>query len=338
MSTPELPPPSIFLDDLYALGGQEDATWSFASSWVSRRNLEEGSRGLAPDKFAQFNVTRRYLSQWTGNYHESDLLYRQRRISGSTLGIQHQLRYEPGLGRWHVWMGGNAFVQKPSGAIAPATRETEWSTTLRGSLVRFDQITPKLGHLTSLTVFNRWLSLDENIYRPGRVDQDVFTTYKSDHLRGFTYGHTLSHRPWLDTRWWIRGVCRSNEDFDPTSPDSLGLRVGWSQFLAAAEFDVSYRLTHYFEDRDRPDPFTQHLLYLNIVADCWQSPRHRYELGTQVLHDLGQGETSLFVYLAWHFDNGRDYHDMSPVDSVFRRMRQFRAARRPNNQLLLVDG
>ncbi len=338
MSTPELSPPAVFLDDLYVLGGQEDASWSFASSWVSRRSLEEGSRGLAPDQFAQFDLTRRFLSPETGSYHESDLLYRERSSSGSTLGIQHHLRYEPDLGRWHLWLGGNAFVQEPSGAIAPATRDTEWSTTLRGSLVRFDQLTPKLGQLTSLAAFNRWLSLDENIYQPGRIDQDIFTPYKSQHHRGFAASHTLLHRPWLDTRWWLRGVLRTNEDFDPTSPDSLGLRVGWSQFWGAAEFDVSYRLTQYFEDGDRPDPFTQNLLYLSMVADCWQSPRHRYELGTQVLHDLGKSETSVFVFFAWHFDNGRDYRDFSPVDTLFRSMRRFRAARRPNNQLLLVDG
>jgi hypothetical protein len=338
MTTPELSPPPVFLDDVYALGGQEDATWSFASSWVSRRNLEEGSRGLAPDEFAQFDLTRRYLSPWTDNYHESDVLYRERKVAGSTLGIRHQLRYEPQMGRLHFWMAGSAFVQDPDGAIAPATRDTEWSTTLRGRMARYDQLTPKLGHLISLGVFNRWLSLDDDIYQPGRVDQDIFTTYKSEHHRGFALSNTLSHRPWLDTRWWIRGALRSNEDFDPTSPDSVGLRLGWSQFLALAEFDVSYRLTRFFDDRDRPDAYTQHLLYLNCVADCWRSPRHRYELGAQVLHDLGQGDTSMFVFLTWHFDNGRDYQDFSAVDSVFRRMRRFRAAKRPNNQLLLVDG
>ena len=338
MTTPELSPPAVFLDDVYALGGQEDATWSLASSWLSRRNLEEGSRGLAPDKFAQFNLTRRYLSPWTGNYHKSDLLFRERQIAGSTFGIQHHLRYEPNSGPWHVWLAGNAFVQDPDGAIAPATPETEWSTTLRGRITRHDQLTPKLGHLGSFAVFNRWLSLDQDIYQLGRVDQDIFTTYKSQHRRGFALSNTLSHRPWLDTRCWIRSALTSNEDFDPTSPDSLGLRVGWSQFLAAAEFDVSYRLTQYFDDRDRPNAFTQHLLYLNLVGDCWRLPRHRYELGTQVLHDLGQGDTSVFVYLTWYFDNGRDYQDYSAVDSVFRGMRRFRAAKRPNNQLLLVDG
>ncbi len=323
----------VRIHDAFPLGGQESATWAAGLSIVRRRPLEEGIDGRQPDEFLQFGITRSYFDQWRHNYWRTNLLFRQREAAGPSVGIRHAFRHDGDVIPLTAILEGAAYVQNPGGASAPANSETEWSAFVRGRLQQSQQITPIFSHLPSISVFGRLISLDRNVYAAGRLDQDIFTPYKTNHRHGTTLSETFSLRPWIDTRLLLRGSLTSNEDFNIASPDHISLRTGWAQALGPLTVAASYRLTRFFQDDDRANARLQNLVYLDTFADWWPTFYNRSELGFRLQHDLDRGSTSAWLSLNWFFDNGRDYRDLMPGEIEFRNLRMQRASQRWNNEI-----
>jgi hypothetical protein len=166
------------------------------------------------------------------------------------------------------------------------------------------------------------MSLDRIAYRAGRVDQDIFTTYKSDHRLGLILSDTLACRPWLDTKWWVRPSLLSNEDF---GVDHLSLRTGWTQAVGGLDVDAAYRVAWFMADEHRRIPLTQHLLYVDVLLHGWWYARRRSEIGFGLIHDLARGSTSANLTWTCYFDNGRDYRDYLPGELGFPALRRQRA-------------
>ncbi|MCA9214773.1 MAG: hypothetical protein KDB27_16995 [Planctomycetales bacterium] len=345
--THELPGPSIRFEDLYELGGQEDATWSFTPGWYQRRPVEESEFVRAPDEFTEFSFARRFRSD-REVVDSSELIYRERESAGSTFGIGYLIEHEnlfafdecadPYRNDLYIRLQGNAYVQDTDDTPAIATDTAEWSASLRGTVGQRVRLFDKLTRSQSIAVFGRWLSMDENQYRPGEIDQDIFTPYKNDHRSGFILSDSLWYRPLLDTRLWLRGFAVSNENFNPFDTDSLGFRLGWDQAVGPMDVAVSYRLARFLNDEDRVESYTQHVLNFALLADCWLGPRRRCELGANVQHNLNQSDTSLYFFFAWFMDNGRDYRDFRSADRAFLQLRRAMSRRRPNNRYLFVEG
>ena len=346
IATPEISLPTVAFEDLFQLGGQEDATWSLSPGWYQRRPVEEGAGLQRPDEFAEFLLTRRFRSDNVSEIARSQVVFRERESAGSTLALRHAVERPvtwcgaPNVcgGDTYLYVEGTGFVQDTDASLDPATRSAEFSGMLRTRLGRRIRWNEKWSRTQTVTAFARWLSMDENNYRPGDIDQDVFTPYKSDHPAGFTLADAIWYRPLLDTRLSLRGFATSNEGFDPFDMEVIGFRTGWDQVVGPIELSVNYRLARFLNDRDRLDSFTQHVIGFTALADYWHSPRRRYECGTNVQHNLSASDTSLYFFVSCYFDNGRDYRDYRVGERPFLRLRRLNAAKRPNNQYLFVDG
>ncbi len=315
--------PVISMDvyDSLPLAGQQDGTWSCTLGAFSRRALEEGLNGRAPDRFLETRATRHHYDLDSDVHRRTDLLVRPREMSGPTFGILHRARRPS-----HCWpvvfeYVASAYGQDPAGAVAPSTNDIEWSTAVRGRIRYRRDLADDLHHTASLSVFGRRLSQDRLEYLAGRVDQDIFTRYKVNHRTGLTLSDTWVYKPWIDTLWWVVIFFFSNEDFNLVKPDQLNLRFGWTQALGLAEVDASYRLTRFFEDRNRRAARLQNLLYLDVVTDIPPWGR-RSELAFRVQHDLDRGSSSAQINVTWYFDKGHVDRDRWPGDRLFPALRQ----------------
>ena len=343
--THELSAPSIRIEDLYPLGGQEDATWSFTPGWYQRRPVEESESARVPDEFTEFLFSRRFHEREDFSC-QTNIIYRERESAGSTFGVGHFVEREHLLGTCSatcrdnifVRLQGTMFVQDTDDSPLGATHTAEWSGQARGQLGRRMRFSEKLSRTQAFSLFGRWLSMDANRYRLGDVDQDIFTPYKNDHRSGFVLSDTVWYRPKMDTRMWLRGFAISNEDFDPLGMDALGFRTGWDQAVGPLDLGFSYRLARFLNDQDRDESFTQHVLNFGVLANYWCGPKRRFEFGSSVQHNLNQGDTSLYFFASWFTDNGRGFRDFRSGERPFLQLRRLMSRRQPNNRYLFVDG
>ncbi len=185
-------------------------------------------------------------------------------------------------------------------------------------------LTERSWQLPAATVFGRWLSLDEVSYKPGHVDQDVFTVFKSDHRTGLRLSDTWVHQPRLDTQLWLRSALMTNEDYNVVRPDHVTLQTGCATYVGDVILDLSYRATRYRDDGDRAGSSTQQFLGCDALLEDWLHAGCRYELGLSVRHELTESETSANLVLIRYFSRGRGYRDMPPGAVDFRELRRQR--------------
>ena len=321
LRAPDSPVMAMDVYDNYPLFGPDGGLWSISLGGFTRRALEEGLNGRQPDQFLETRASHRYYDPSTGIYRNTELLTRDRNMSGPTFGILYRSLHPDPCSPLAFEFNASAYAQDPAGAIAPTTNDIEWSAAARGRRRYRWDLKENLHHTGSISAFGRMLSQDETKYLAGRVDQDIFTSYKSKHRAGMTLSDTWVYKPWLDTRWWIRPSLVSNEDFNPVKPDQLNLRLGWAQAMRFAEVEASYRFTWFLEDRDRPDPRLQNLLYLDVITDLPPFCRSS-ELAFSVQHDLDRGRTSAQIAWTWYFDKGRAGHHRWPGERKFPTIQQ----------------
>ena len=183
-----------------------------------------------------------------------------------------------------------------------------------------------LTHRPSLSLFQRWLSLDGR--PPGdatEVDQDVFTGYKRNHRRGLRLGERLQYRPWLDTRLFAGVNLVSNEDLNLLDPDHLSVDLGARQLLG--DLDLGVRLKHleYYADDDRAQDSDTQRLKLDLGFGRWLSPHRGLQASLGYEYDTESGDASLALSLSLNRANRRYYRDFRPGDLDFRQLRQRKA-------------
>ena len=177
--------------------------------------------------------------------------------------------------------------------------------------------------IPSVSLFGRKLSLDDrDDYRPGRVDNDIFSEFKHDHQYGMSLSDTLIYQPWTDARWWSKASVTTNEDFDVFRPDQFRIAIAWKQFIMSSQIDLGYQFTYFFDDGDRSGSRSRDSVFVEASQDLWYAPGVRVELGVRLRHDFPDNRNTGFVFLAWHFGNGREYRDFWPGDVNFRSLRQ----------------
>jgi hypothetical protein len=325
--SPDAPVMAMDVYDPYPLEDPPAGTWSVALGVFERRPLEEGLNGSRPGRFLETRATR-YLGNACGDvYHRTDLLTRARDRSGPTLGLLHRSRWDSDWWPIQYELISGTYVQKPAGAVGAFAGSTEWSTTLRGRVLRRRQINEDLYHTLRLSVFGRVLSQDRNEYLAGLLDQDIFTSYKADHLTGLTLSDTWVYQRRIDTRWWARPSLVTNEDYNPILPDQFNFRCGLEQALRRAELAASYRLTWFLSDHDRRRDRLQNLLYVDLLTDIPWCGRAA-ELLLRVQHDLDRGSASAQVSLAYYLDRGYLDRDRWPGERSFVSLRNQHAVAR----------
>jgi hypothetical protein len=328
-------PEKLLVEDAFPLGGQEDGTLSLATSLHRRQVFEDDREGRKdPDHYLELQASHRYLSEGLSAHFETGVLARAHEKAGPTFGAEQDIHYHPPWLPFTLDITATAFVQWPDAPILYPEGRAEWSGALRGAASRRWPLGLKAYHAPSIALFGRYLSLENNNgFDPGKLDQDVFSRYKQEHKSGLVFSEALGYFPWRDTEWWTRIALASNEDLNPGDPDHLATAAGWRQFVGGLEVDLGYRLTLFFADGDRARQKQRDAIELQIRRDVWWKPLQRIEAGLELRHDLTNGENTGFIFLTWHFSNGRGYRDFWPGDVNFLALKRARVPPEQNNRL-----
>jgi hypothetical protein len=319
------------LRDSLPLGGQEDGTLTGTLELASRRNLDEDrdASGEA-ERFVELRAThRRYLGSRDG-YHRFDALSRAREHGGPTFGLREFLTLPSD---WHALQfdfNASLYLQRPGGGAG-----TDWLGDLRGRVSQRRDLGARVHHRPALLLFRRWMSRDEALEdEPERVDQDVFTDYKRDHLQGVQLGDDLFYRSRADVAGWLGARVGSNEALNLFDPDHVRGRVGVRWLLRDWDVEAEYTATRYFADPDRASDRTRERLRLEAQMLRWNDPRNGLQLGLRLDHDITAQENSGWMTLSWHRANGRLLRDFRPADLNFRGLRE----RHTNSRLFARQG
>lgn len=319
----------VVFRDGFQLGGQEDGTWSYSAQLAKRRDPQSTASGKA-DKFLQLSVTHRYYDEDRRTYFRTDMLGRVRDAGGPSLGLLESIEYQPVWSTLNFGLDAGLYLQRPDGGLSVVNNE--WSAFLKGSVSQKRDIDLKSYHAPKLSLFARDFSMHSVVnYAAEKVDQDVYTSYKSTHKHGLELSDTLYHRPWLDTLWYAGGSLVSNEDINVFQPDHLGFKVGWQQLLGNVQLDASYQPLHYYSDNLRTNASTQRTWMLNASWNQWNGQQDRLEAGVQLRHDSDTGAVTAMLYFTWHDSNGRRYRDFRSGDVDFRDLRNRTIPATPNN-------
>lgn len=312
----------VDLDRGLPLGGQEDNTWSLRAGYVSRRALDEGITGGRADQFAEARGIYESFNESFNSFHRAELITRSRARFGGTLGFRNRFRaYDPSRSTY-LEFDSSGYLQKPSEFDALGNQSnTQWSISGKVLISHRQAISDVLTRQMNASIFGRELSLERNSFGSSLLDQDVFTSYKSDHRSGFTISEKWLYQPWLDSRFWVRPSLISNEDFDPFSPDRISFKFGADQAIGSSEIKIGYALNWYFEDDDRRTPQLQNLISLGSLTSK-KIGRRRTEIDLKVLFDVDSGETAAAMHWSIFLDNGRGYRDLYPGSRIFPGMRQ----------------
>lgn len=319
-----LPATTVRLSDAFTPGRQEDGTWSATGTLVRRKPVqEEGKADNSPEQFLENSATYRYFNG-RHSYYESGALARIRENGSPTLGLQATLRQRPPTLPFTWSLGGNIYMQHPDGeTFNPLKGSTEMSAYLKGSIYQLLELSPNTWHRPSFSLFGRALSKSGiREYNSGTVDQDIFTTYKRDHLYGASLSESILHRPWLDTLLLGTISLTSNEFDELTFPDNLSLALEWKQLLGSFKANAGYRTSLYISDKDRNSTLTRNSLGAEITYSRWLGNLDRLELGARIAWHFESKDLTSMLTLTWHFANGRGFYDFSTGEIDFRDLLQ----------------
>lgn len=319
----------VDFQDGFQPGGQEDGTWSYSAQLAKRRDPQSTGSGKA-EKFLQLSASHRYYDEDRRTYFRTDMLGRVRDAGGPSLGLLESIEYQPVWTTLNFGLDAGLYLQRPDGGLPAGSNE--WSAFIKGSISQKRDIDPKSYHLPQINIFARDFSMNAiGSYSPDKVDQDVFTTYKSTHSHGLELADTLYHRPWLDTMWYAGASLGTNEDFNVFQPDHLALKAGWQQLFGNVQLNASYQPHHYFSDNLRANASTQRTWLLDATWNQWNLQQDRLEGGIQLRHDSDTGAVTGMLYFTWHDSKGRRYRDFRPAEVDFRDLRTRDIPATPDN-------
>jgi hypothetical protein len=340
-------PPRLLGDvDSIPLGGHEDGTWGFGTGLFQRRAVEEGDLAGSGERFLQTLVSYDTFQPDRSRYVSTQGIVRLRDSSGPTLGARHETWQAlndllatvlPSLGylddfeqtpvarwteNWQLHSEYAGYAQWPTDPLPGYQERTEGSLSMRSQLYRRIDLTAQSYHVPSVTVLSRWLSLDQTSYLPRRVDQDVFTPFKSTHRNALYLSDTWTYAFCETQRVWARPALFSNDDLTIFAPDHVSMMTGISTLWNTLDLELAYRYARFFDDGDRRTATDQHLVYFDALLDRWQHSGRLAELAVNVRHVLNEGDTSAFATLTLFSSRGRGYRDRHPSTIGFRAQRE----------------
>jgi len=321
-------PSQAQLRDYYRLGGQESGTWTPAVLLVHRRPFEiSTSQNTIENEFIEANVAYRKATPSETIWFKTEALGRLHQPGDLTVGLSERVEGHPQTLPFDwTWMG-EAFV----GTVGPQQEDVQWALHTKLELGQRFRLNRKLDWYPSAGLFARYLSLDSaTAGQYDYIDQDLFTTFRSEQRWGGILGSRLEYRPWLDTL--LRGSVHlmSNEDF---TPDNWGVHLSWTQLMGPFQARTAYRFRHFLKDPDRSSASLLQGVSAGLYAEHWVSGRHRVEVGVQYSYNWPDSGDSYFLVLRWDFSQGRRYKDYAPHEMAFRDLRSRRFPGAFNNLL-----
>lgn len=319
-------PSSAQLTDYYALGGQEDGTWTASALAAHRWPFEPGGKkNAALNEFVQATAAHEKLNERATIWSETEALARVHRTGDLTFGLSERLEGHPQVELFDWSWEGTAFA----GSLGNQHRDVEGALYTALEFGQHRHLTRRIDYYPFASLFARYLSLSaNNASQYSYIDQDLFTKFRSTHRWGGAAGNQLDYQPWLDTvlRGYI-GVT-GNEDL---TPDQWGMRFSWNQLMGPVRAEVTYELRQFLKDTERSSSSWIQGVAGGLYAECWLDGRHRLELGGQYRHDWPGTGSSYFVVLRWDFSHGRGYQDHGPREIAFRDLRSRRIPSAYNN-------
>jgi len=350
----------VSLRDDYALGRQQCGTWSLTGTYRVPRAIDEsvgmstiqtgpllpgqsnqGSREKDNEgDYIEFAATYRYFDEYLPSYSKATLLSRFREKGGPTIGLLGEWFYYPRNVPCRFGLQSSLYVQQPeAGTFGTQGGPTEYSGRGELSLAERCELTPKLYHVPSVSIFQRIMSMQRNTrYAVAGLDPDVFTLYKAEHQAGITVSDYLAFEPWLDTHLFLRSSATTNESLTPYTVDNLRLYTGWKQLVGPFQADVAYRYSHYFADSDRSRAQDRNFLEFGLSFEKWTVRQHRFLWEFRAERDLDKAEYSGFLSLTWFMGEGRGLRDFQPREADFWSIRNRRVPNLVNNSVVPVSG
>ena len=318
------PPAGARFSDDFTPGRQEDGTWSVTGAFARRKPPQEtGAQELKPEQFMEASATHRYFNG-ERRYYESGGLIRLREHGDPTFGMRARLTQLPLYAPFTWSLGASLYLQNQAqNALLPLSGSPEWATAVQGSLYQQREMTPLTWHRPAVSMFGRLLSrssLGRNDIR--RLDQDVFTSYKAEHLNGIAVSDSIIHRPWLDALFQASLTLASNELEDYLTPDHLAIAMEWKQLLGAFQANANLRSALYFPDKDRNSATSRNKLGIELIYNRWLDNLDRLELNAGMDLHLESSDLTGMFSLTWHFGNGRGLRDFLPGEIDFRDLRR----------------
>jgi hypothetical protein len=312
--------------DEIPLSEQRKDSRSFTALLRRRQNVEEDD--IQFQDFIELSTTYRSFDEVSRDYLKSKWLVRFNEEGDITLGTRRDWHYKQAQERpFAMRFSGSVYAQQVEGNI-------EWHGLVKGSLSQYWRFNLKSYHVPSISVFARWLSLSEAPDEfADRLDNDVYSDYKTDHRFGIALADSFIYEPWRDTRWVGRVRLNSNEKI--YKPDYLRLKAEWQQLLGEAQLNLAYRFYHYWSDDDRKRSVNRHWLSLDLSWDIWHENLSRWEWGIKLDQDLDNNELQGMLYLSWHNSRGRGYQDFLPSEVDFLTLRKKRLPS-VNNTIMMV--
>ncbi len=329
--TVAVPPPPLRLDDpvvatsvrlidAFELGGQEDGTWTLAAGAYSRYDAD--SNGA--ERFIQGALSHRYFDPARQTYFTTQGLLRLRQAGDPTLGMT--VRADRHFAQWPL----DAYAEAGVYAQTLPFVGNDWSADLKAGLSQHRDIDPKTWHTPRLTAYARKTGAGDTA-NPARIDQDIYTTYKSQHRFGYEIGDRLSYRPWLDSLLQADIGVTSNQNL--VTPDKARATLQWQQLLGRWQADAHAAWTYYFDDNDRAGALDRRELGLRLAWEGWRPNQDRLEVLLDLTHHFDASGTSGWLGLRWHLNHGRAYRDWPPGAIDFRDLRERNRPDRPNNRI-----
>ena len=330
----------IRFHDAYALGSQEDGTWSVSAGYHRPFSFEEDEAGetgeVDIDRHMELAATHHYFHRARSTYFSTSFLSRFREDGGPTLGATEDIYHYPANIPIGLHLQGRLYLQDPNADKWDELfqGDTEGALHLKAGLFQKRHLGLKSYHLPSMTLFGRYMSLTDTDAYPGRiVDRDLFSRYKHDHAFGLTLSDSLIYRPWRDSLCFLQGSVTSNDDFNLFKPDNIRLKVGWKQLLGNVKATLDYRHTYYFEDGDRDQDINRNFLNLGLHWHYWKKDQQRLQFTIDLSQDLDHQETACSVLMTWFFSKGHALKDLRPGAFDFYDLQRLKIPQTMNNRI-----
>ncbi len=292
-------------------------TWSTTLESAERSELEDRLTNTSlSQRYLEASLTRRSVNATEDLYHQTSLKFRRPDLGNAVVGLDHRSSMEfPRFGL-SGFIAGDIRVQKTDPVIG--SEQTASATRIRLGLSQLRRIGSRSTHTPSIELFARHLSLDDiTRQNPGTIDQDIYTSFKSDHGYGVTLADTWRYTPRLDTQLYGGASLSSNEDF---SVDRIRLNAGAAHLLGPIALSAEVRFLRFVDDEDRTSASSAKRLSLKADWRHFNENWSHWSADLDATWDIDQRSLTWSVSLHHHFGAGRGLLDFRPGSVLFRNL------------------
>jgi len=298
-------------------GGHEDGTWEAAIAYMTRRNFDESEADKKLEHFWEEEIIHRYAYKKRLIFIKSSLLERVRQSGGSVTGIKGDLML--GRNKWRFGISSSYYLQYPDSSGLHASGKNQWALKTSAKISNRLSLYENATHTPSMTIFGRKLSMKGyGGYSPHKVDRDIFTLYKNDHVRGIRISDSIVYRPWVDTLFFAKTYVGTNEDMNPFSPDYFGLGLIFRQSFSDFQTSAGYRAYQYFKDRDRDSNPWRNYLVCSLSWKNWTRMWRRIGIDIDLKYDPSDHVCEGAIRFSFVWGRARGTCDFMPAEIPFR--------------------